>query len=124
VRALYWTMVSLTILVGVVQLIAQDQEDDPRTGFPPSTRMETRQGYPDRADIISHRHIAKDTHAKCIQVEDHPGQGTESAACVLRYDTGEKYRLEFYKSMRFAKDGEVYLDCSGNKPVRCVVGLW
>jgi hypothetical protein len=125
-RARYWSMLSLTLLVGLVPLIAQDEEEDPHTGFPPSTRMESRQGYPDHADVNSHRHMVKDAHAKCISVQDHPGQAGEgeNAACLLRYDTGEKYRLNFKKSIRFPKDGEVYLECLGNKPTRCVIGLW
>jgi len=124
-RARYWSMLSLTLLASLVSLIAQDQEEDPLTGFPAPTRMESRQGYPGQADVVSHRRIVKDAHAKCIQVEYNPGDaGDESAACLLRYDTGEKYRLNFKKSIRFPKDGEVYLECLGNKPTRCVIGLW
>jgi hypothetical protein len=125
-RACCWTMLSLTLLACLVPLIAQDQEEDPLTGFPPPTRMESRQGYPGHADVITHRRIVKDAHAKCIQVEYNPDQSSESenAACLLRYDTGEKYRLNFKKSIRFPKDGEVYLECLGNKPTRCVIGLW
>jgi len=122
--ARYCTMLSLTLLVSLVHLTAQDQEDDPHKGFRPSMRMESRLGYPGHADVITHRHIAKDTHAKCIQVESHPGQADDGAACLLRYDTGEKYRLNFVESLRFPRDGEVYLECSGTKPARCVIGLW
>ena len=121
-RARGLSMLLLAFLVSLVPLIAQDQEEDPLTGFPPGTRMESRQGYPGHADVISHRHILKDSHAKCIQVEDRPGEG--SSACLLRYDTGDKYRLNFAKSIRFPKDGEVYLECLGNKPTRCTIGLW
>jgi hypothetical protein len=120
----HWTVLSLALLASLVPLVAQDQEEDPHTGFPPSTRMESRQGYPGHADVISHRHIAKDTHAKCISVQYNPDQAGESAACLLRYDTGEKYRLNFKQSIQFVKDGEVYLECLGNKPTRCVIGLW
>jgi len=120
----FWSMLSLTFLVSLVYLTAQDQEDDPHKGFGPSMRMESRQGYPDHADVITHRHIAKDTHAKCITVESNPGQADDGAACLLRYDTGEKYRLNFVESMRFPKDGVVYLECLGTKPARCVIGLW
>lgn len=116
-------LVSL-VLVSLVPLIAQDQEEDPLTGFPPPTRMESRQGYSGQADVISHRRILKDSHAKCIQVEDHPSSDEENSACLLRYDKGESYRLNFKKSIRFPRDGEVYLECLGDKPTRCVVGLW
>ena len=123
-RAEYWTMFSLTLLVSLGPLVAQDQEEDPHTGFPPSMRMESRQGFTGQADVISHRHVVKDIHAKCISVQYNPDQASESAACLLRYDTGEKYRLNFKKSMRFPMDGEVYLECLGNKPTRCAIGLW
>jgi len=123
-RAHNATMFSLALLVSLVPLIAQDQEDDPLTGFPSSTRMESRQGYPGHADVISHRRVAKDTHAKCIAVQYNPSQVGESAACLLRYDSGEKYQLGFKKSIQFPKDGEIYLECLGNQPTRCVIGLW
>ena len=45
-KARNWNSLSLILLVSLVPLIAQDQEEDPHTGFPPSTRMESRQGYP------------------------------------------------------------------------------
>ena len=120
----YPTMLLLALVASLEPLVAQDQEEDPHTGFPPSTRMESRQGFPGQSDVVSHRRVAKDGHAKCISVRYNPEQPGETAACLLRYDTGEKYRLDFKKSMRFAKDGEVYLECLGNKPTSCVVGLW
>ena len=123
-RALCPSILLLAILAIPLTLIAQDQQEGPLTGFPPPTRMETRQGYPGQADVVSHRHTLKGSHAKCILVEDHPGQADENAACLLRYDTGDKHRLNFNDSIRFAKDGEIYLECLGNKPTRCVVGLW
>jgi hypothetical protein len=122
-RPQYSSILLLALLVSLVSLIARGQEEDPHTGFPHS-RLESRQGYPDHADVISHRHVSPETHARCIQVEDHPSQAADSAACLLKYDTGEKYRLNAGKSMQFPKDGEVYLECLGSKPTRCVVGLW
>jgi hypothetical protein len=124
-KACCWRLLFLIFLVTHASLPAQDQSDqDPHKGFAPWMRMESRQGYPEQADVISHRHMAKDTHAKCIQVRYRPKLGDNSAACLLRYDSGDKYELKFDETMRFPKEGEVYLECLGNKPTRCAIGLW
>ncbi len=122
-RTRHCIMLSIIVVIGLVPLIAQDDED-PHTGFSPSMRMESREGNPGHSDVISRRHVSADNHARCIQVEDHGGPASGGGACLLKYDTGEKLQLNFGKSTRFPKDGEVYLECLGTKPTYCVVGLW
>lgn len=118
-------LVLLITFSASLRLVSQGKQDDPNL-FPPKIRMESRQGFQDQRDVVSHHHIAQNTYAKCISVQYNPEQerGAERAACILRYDTGEKYKLDFNEGMRFSKAGEIYLQCLGNKPIRCVVGFW
>lgn len=119
----YWAF--LVFLVFCPPTFSQEQPNAaPRYGFPPSSRMESRQGQDGQPDVISHRHIPKYTQAKCIQVEHHPKQGDDGAACLLRLDSGEKYKLKYGESVRFSKDDDAFLECLGDKPTRCMIGLW
>jgi hypothetical protein len=100
------------------------QHEDPPYGFPPNSRVESWQGRSDQPDIIGHRHIAKETHLKCINAEHHPKHPDDGGACLARFEGGEKYTLNVGESMRAPKDGELFLECLGDKPTRCVVGVW
>jgi len=100
------------------------QNGDPPYGFPPSSRVESRQGQPDQPDVIGHRHISKGNHLKCILVEHHPKHVDDGAACLVKFDDGDKFTLKSTESMRAPKDGEMSLECLGDRPVRCTVGTW
>ena len=87
-------------------------------------RIESRQGQPGQPDLISHKHVSKGAHLKCIQVEHNPKHADDGAACIVRFDGGDKKILTFGNTMRIPKDGEVYLECSGDRPTHCAVGIW
>jgi len=117
--------VSTAVLLAPVSFAWQAQPDEnPPYGYPPDSRMESRFGQPDRADVIAHKHLSKGTHLKCIQVEHNPQRDEGEVACLVKFEEGDKYTLHFGESMKSSKDGEVYLECLGGKPSRCVVGTW
>lgn len=93
-------------------------------GFPPDTRMESRQGYPGDSDVIAHKFVSKATNLMCIEVEHHPKQDDDGAACLLRFQDGTKQTVNFNETTQAPSDGEVYLECLGDKPTKCVVGLY
>jgi hypothetical protein len=93
-------------------------------GFPPDKRIESRQGYPAAADVISHKFVSKGTHMMCMHVQSHPKEGDDGAACLLKFQDGSKKTLNFHETMQAASDGEVYLECLGDKPTKCTVGLY
>lgn len=95
-----------------------------KNGFPPDSRMESRQGYPGQSDVVAHRFVSKGTHFECIQVEHHPKESEDRAACQLKFQDGTTRTLEFNETTQAAIDGEVYLECLGDKPTKCVAGLW
>lgn len=95
-----------------------------KTGFPPEQRMQTRQGFAGERDVIAHKAIAKGTHLQCLQVEHHSNQDNDHAACQLKFQDGTTHTLEFDQITQAPCDGEVYLECLGGKPRKCVVGLY
>lgn len=108
-----------------VFLVAQENDDyDSRRGFPPESRIESSQGRPNEPDMISNRHLSKGTRMKCIQVEHHPKQADDGAACVAKFEDYARYTLKFGETMRAPKDSEVYVECAGDKPTRCTIGVW
>ena len=112
--------ISLLLLSSAVSLAWPQQSN----GFPPSTRIESRQGRPGEPDVISHQHGSKGTRLECIQVEHHPKHVDDGAACILKFEGGDKYSLKHGESMQAPKESEVYLECAGDKPTRCTVGVW
>lgn len=118
--------VSTIIFSGAVSSAWQAQQgESPRYGFPPESRLESRYGQHGQADVTAHKHVSKGTHLKCIMVEQNPqhDRGVE-AACLLRFEGGDKYTLYNSESMKSPGDAEVYLECAGGKPSRCTVGTW
>ena len=95
-----------------------------QNGFPPDKRIESRQGYPAAADVISHKFVSKGTHMMCMHVQSHPKQGDDGAACLLKFQDGSKKTLDLHETMQAPSDGEVYLECLGDKPTKCAVGLY
>ena len=115
----YQIFLTVLLLVGV-SIICQGQ----RYGFPPNSRLESSEGQPNQPDVIAHKFASKGTNFKCTLIESHPKRPEDDAACVLRFENGKKEIVGHGKSTQAEKDGEVYLECSGDKPTRCVVGLW
>lgn len=74
--------------------------------------------------MVAHKRVAVGTRLKCIQVEHNPQHDQGETACVLRFEGGERYTLHFGETMKSSKNGDVYLECLGGKPSRCVVGTW
>ncbi|HEV7217456.1 MAG TPA: hypothetical protein VGN39_01185 [Terriglobales bacterium] len=93
-------------------------------GFPPESRLTSRQGYSGQEDVIDHKSVSKGTHLLCLQVEHHPKQTDDGAACFLRFQNGDKHTLKFGETMQANSDGEVYLECLGDKPTKCTAGLY
>ena len=93
-------------------------------GFPPESCLDSQQGQPGKSDVIAHRAISKGTGLECIQVESHPKHRDDGAACLLRFADGTKKILRIREQTTATNDGEVYLECPGDKPTRCSVGLY
>ena len=91
----------------------------PSKGVPRSQWLESRQGYPDQTDVIAHQRILKGSHIECAQVEHHPKRADDGAACVLKFENGDKQTLRFNQESEAPVDGEVYLECAGDKPTGC-----
>jgi hypothetical protein len=91
---------------------------------PPKDRIESRQGYPGATDVIAHKVVSKDTHARCTQVEHHPKSDDDGAACLLRLANGGKFVLKFGQTKEIPVDGEIFLECLGDKPTKCSLGLY
>jgi hypothetical protein len=112
--------ISILLMVGSMSLAGQTLD----VAIPPSSRIESRQGQPGRQDAIGHKRVSKGTSLKCIEVEHHLKQGEDGAACLVRFERGDKYTLKHGESMQAPKDSEVDLECLGDKPTRCIVGVW
>lgn len=86
--------------------------------------MQTQQGQPGQVDVIAHRHVAKNTHLKCIQAEHNSKRVADQAGCLLRFEDGDRHILSFGELIKATKDGEVYLECAGDRPTRCIIAVW
>ena len=97
---------------------------NPKYGFPPGSRIESQQGQDGEPGVIGHKRISKGTNLKCIQVQHHPKRTDDGAACLVRFENGDKQTLPAGQVTKAPEDGEVYLECLGDKPTRCAVGVW
>lgn len=82
------------------------------------------QGQPEKPDRIDHKPASKGANLVCYQVESYPKQGDDGRACLLTFQDGSKSKLNFKESLRVAKDDEISLQCLGDKPTLCSVGIW
>jgi hypothetical protein len=126
VRILYSALLLPLALCASTFLAQQAQPDDdhPRYGFRPDMQIESRQGHPGKPDVIAHKHVSKGVRVKCIQVEHYPKQVDDGAACVVKFEDGSKQALTFGQVTKAPSDGEMYLECLGDRPTRCTVGVW
>ncbi len=121
--AFAFVLLMTTALSAFVVAQATDDDYDRRQGFPPESRIESSQGQPDTPDAISHKYVSKGTRMKCIQVEHRPKQEDDGAACVARFRGYANYTLKFGEVTRAPKDSELYVECAGDKPTRCTIGV-
>jgi hypothetical protein len=107
-----WT---LLLLLAAVSVAGQTK---PR----PTSYIESRQGnQPDGPDMIGHRTVSEGDTLLCMLVEVYEESHQSSTDCVIRFADGPKHRLAFKKSMLAPQDTEAYLECSGDKPRRCMI---
>ena len=116
---LKYVLASLSVILVVIASIGASQTN----GFPPDRRIKSHQGYPGQPDVIAHKFVSAGAHLRCIQIESHPKQ-SDNAACLLKFQNGEKKTLAFNETMQANNDGEVYLECFGDKPTKCTVGIY
>ena len=124
---IYRWMVLSILFVSSCMCVGQTQyrrAEYPRKGIPRSQWLESHQGYPDQPDVIAHKHISKGTHLACAKIEHHPKLGDDGAACILRFENGDKQTLAFGLESDSPGDGEMYLECAGDKPTSCIVFWW
>ncbi len=119
--AFAFVLLLTTALSAFVAAQATNDDYDRRQGFPSESRIESSQGQPDTPDVISHKYVSKGTRMKCIQVEHHPKQEDDGAACVARLRAYANYTLKFGEVMRAPNDSELYVECAGDKPTRCTL---
>lgn len=112
------------VLVATITMASTLFAQEEKTSSPPESRMETRQGYSGQSDVVAHRFVSKGTLFRCIQVEHHPKDRDDHAACQLRFKDGSEYTLAFNDTTHAEVDGEVSLKCLGDKPTKCVIGMW
>lgn len=109
----------------VASLAFQPQADkNPPARSARESLMESRQGQPGLPDIVAHRQVTKDTHLKCVKIEHNPKQAGDRPGCLLRFEDGDRRMLSFGEWFRSPKNGELYLECAGDRPTRCTVVLW
>lgn len=111
---LSWTV--LVLLTGIS--VAGQTTTKPR----PSSFIESRQGNdPEGPDVIGHRTVFHGDTVFCMLVSVYDESQVSSTACVIRFGDGPKHTLAFNESMPVTEDSEIYLECAGDKPRRCVV---
>src|SRR5262249_1920218 len=98
------------------------QETEPATIL--SSQFESRQGRHGKPDVIAHKYVPKGASLRCVLSERYPDHPDEPAGCVVTFKSGEKVTLPPGERTKAPEDGEVYLECLGHKPTRCVVRVW
>jgi len=97
------------------------EQDDSKT-IQPTFRIETRQGnYHGNSDVTGHGPVSKGDSLKCVLVGVYDETHSSSTSCVLRFAKHGDYTLAGGKSLQSPEQGELYLECSGDKPRRCIV---
>ena len=111
---------TLLLLLTAISLAGQTQTKPRPTSF-----IESREGnHPDGPDMIGHRTISQGDTVLCTLVEVYDESHQSSTSCVIRFGDGPKHTLAFNESMPVPQDSEVYLECAGDKPRRCLVQVF
>lgn len=119
-RNYFFALISLACLCTPLPLVCQTR----LTHDPPSPFLESWQGEPDMPDFIDHKQVSKGAHLTCYSVRSYPKNGDDKHACLLILKDGTKHMLCLNESIQVSKDDEALLDCLGDKPTRCKVGIW
>jgi hypothetical protein len=125
-RTRQWASLSLFVLCTPMAFFGQSQTDDhPKYGLPLAGRFSSRQGWPGKSDVIGHKHISKGAGIECSSAEYHPKPIAPTVgACLVKFENGDKKTLASGQTTRAPIDGEVYLECLGDQPTSCEVGVW
>jgi hypothetical protein len=119
-RNVFLALISLPCLCAPLPLVCQAR----LTHDPPSPFLESWQGEPDTPDFIDHKRVAKGAHLTCYSIRSSPKNGDDKHACSLSLMDGTKHMLCLNESIQVLKDDEASLECLGDKPTRCKVGIW
>lgn len=107
----------LLLLLAAVSVAAQTN-----TKVRPSSFIESRQGnHPDGPDMIGHAKVSRGDTLMCMLVGVYDESHQSATACMVSFGDGPKHTLAFKQSMLVPQDSDAYLECSGNKPRRCML---
>jgi len=119
-KSYFLALTSIVLLYAPPSIICQTR----LTHDPPSPFLESWQGEPDIPDVIDHKRVSKGAHLTCYSVRSYPKNGDDGHACSLTLKSGGKRTLYLDDSVQVSKDDEASLECLGDKPTRCKVGIW
>ena len=91
---------------------------------PWSPFLRSVQGQHDKRDVVDHKRVSQGANLVCYSIESHPRQGDDGKACLLKFVDAGTHVLSFKDSIKVTKDDEVYLECLGDRPTTCQVGIW
>jgi len=117
----YFSMpIALLVVCGGAFLAGQDEAKPPRH----TSLIESRQGhYPSGPDVIGHAPVLKGDTVRCVLVGVYDETHSSSTSCVLKLANHGEYTLAQGQSMQSPEQGELFLECSGDKPRRCIAQL-
>lgn len=119
-RSYVTALTSVALLYAPVSIVCQAR----LTHDPPRPFLESWQGEPDIPDFTDHKQVSKGAHLTCYSVRSYPKNGDDGHACSLTLKDGVKHTLNLDDSIEVSKDDEASLECLGDKPTRCKVGIW
>jgi hypothetical protein len=71
--------------------------------------------------MIGHGKVSQGDTMMCMLVEVYDESHQSSTACMIRLGDGPKHTLTFNESTPAPQDSDIYLECAGDKPRRCMV---
>lgn len=119
-RSYLSALTSIALLYATISAVCQTR----LTHNPPSPFLESWQGESDMPDFIDHKQVSKGAHLTCYSVRSYPKNRDDGHACSLTLKERIKRTLNLDESIQVSKDDEVSLECLGDKPTRCKVGIW
>jgi hypothetical protein len=99
-------------------VLGQDDSKASQRTFRIETRQGNNPGYP---DVTGHGPVSKGDSLRCVLVGVYDETHSSSTSCVLRFAKHEDYTLAGGQSLQSPVKGELYLECSGDKPRLCIV---
>lgn len=121
-KTYFFALFLLPFLYRLCCAAALPGQDEPRPARHTSF-IESRQGnHPDEPDIIGHASVSRSDSLMCMLVGVYDETHQASTACVVEFrDKNAKYTLTSGQSMQSPADGELFLECAGQVPRRCMV---